>query len=228
MSRSRVLVPATMTGRELARRRVALGLLTILPLAFYGGQAHHSSHAAITGGVAMAFSTAGASIFAALTARRVDERLVLAGYRPWQLLVGRLLVLEMFGLAVAAVFSAVMVAGTGPADAWALVAGVLLVALSSVPFGLAVGSLVPQELEGVLILIGVVGIQLTAESTQTIAKVLPFWGAQRLLHHAIDPTITIGAAIPVELLYATGLLTAAAYLVKRRAPGLRTTRASSR
>ena len=137
-------------------RRVALGLLTILPLAFYGGQAHHSSHAAITGGVAMAFSTAGASIFAALTARRVDERLVLAGYRPWQLLVGRLLVLEMFGLAVAAVFSAVMVAGTGPADAWALVAGVLLVALSSVPFGLAVGSLVPQELEGVLILIGVV------------------------------------------------------------------------
>jgi hypothetical protein len=70
-----------MTGRELVRRRVALGLLTALPLAFYGAQAHHSSHAAVTGGIAMAFSIAGASIFAALTARPVDERLVLAGLR---------------------------------------------------------------------------------------------------------------------------------------------------
>ena len=45
MSARRILVPAEMTGRELARRRVALGLLTALPLTFYATSAHHSNHA---------------------------------------------------------------------------------------------------------------------------------------------------------------------------------------
>jgi hypothetical protein len=220
VSAHRVLVPAEMTGRELARRPVALGLLTALPLAFYGAQVHHSDSAAITGGVAMAFSIAGASIFAALTARPVDQRLVLAGYRPDQLLIGRLVLLELFGLVVAALFSVVMLLGTGPSEPWSLVAGVVLVAITSVPFGLAVGTLAAQELEGVLILIGVVGVQLTLESTQTIAKLLPFWGPQRLLQHSTDTTVSIGAAVPVALVYAVVLLGVAAYIMRRRAPRL--------
>lgn len=218
MNIGRVTVPAEMTGRELARRPVALGLLTFLPLAFYGASAHHSNHAAVTGGVAMAFSMAGASIFAALTARPVDQRLVLAGYRPHELLLGRLLLLEVFGAVVAALFSVVMVLGTDPAEPWALVAGVCLVALTSVPFGLAVGALAPHDLEGVLILIGVVGVQLTLDSTQTIAKLLPFWGPQRLIQHSVDTSVSIGAAIPTGLAYAAALLALAAYLVRRRAP----------
>jgi hypothetical protein len=218
MSARRILVPAEMTGRELARRRVALGLLTMLPLAFYGAQAHHSDHAVVTGGIAMAFSIAGAAIFAALTARPVDERLVLAGYRPGELLLGRFVLLEICGLLIGCLFSAVMVVGTGPSDPEALVAGVMLVALTSVPFGLAVGALAPQDLEGVLILIGVVGVQLTLDSTQTIAKLLPFWGPQRLLQHSIDPTVAIGAAIPVCLVYALVLLGVSAEIMRRRAP----------
>jgi hypothetical protein len=73
----------------------------------------------------------------------------------------------------------------------------------------------------VLILIGVVGIQLTLESTQALAKLLPFWGAQRLLEHSIDPTISIAAAIPVALLYALALLVAGTYVTARRAPRAR-------
>jgi hypothetical protein len=218
MTAARLIVPAEMTGRELARRPVALGLLTALPLTFYATSAHHSSHAAITGGIAMAFSIAGASIFAALTARPVDRRLVLAGYSPCQLLLGRLLLLELFGLIVAAAFSVVMVLGSGPPDGWALVGGVVLVAVTSVPFGLAVGALAPHELEGVLILIFVVGIQLSLESTQTIAELLPFWGSQRLIQHSIDPTIAIGSAVPIDLLYAAALLAMAAYTTRRRSP----------
>jgi hypothetical protein len=218
VSAARLIVPAEMTGRELARRPVAIGLLTALPLLFYEGSAHHSSHAAITGGIAMAFSIAGASIFAALTARPVDRRLVLAGYRPYELLLGRVLLLELLGLIVAAAFSVVMLLGTGPADGTALVGGVVLVAVTSVPFGLVIGALAPHELEGVLILIGVVGIQLTLESTQTIAKLLPFWGSQRLIDHSIDPTVSIGPAVPIDLLYAAALLAGAAYAMRRRAP----------
>ena len=74
----RILVPAAMTGRELARRGFALGLLTALPLAFYGASTHSGSNAVITGGVAMAFSIAGASIFVALTARPVDQQVTRA------------------------------------------------------------------------------------------------------------------------------------------------------
>jgi hypothetical protein len=216
----RILVPAQMTGRELGRRGFALGLLTALPLAFYGASSNTGSNAVITGGIAMAFSIAGASIFVALTARPVDQRLVLAGYRPYELLLGRLLLLEIFGVAVAAVFSVVMVFGTAPPHPWLLAAGVGLVALTSVPFGLAVGALSPHELEGVLVLIGVVGVQLTLQSTQPIARILPFWGAQRLLQHSIDGTVSIGAAVPSGLAYAAALFIAATYIMHRRAPSV--------
>jgi hypothetical protein len=221
VSAQRILVPAQMTGRELSRRRVAMALLTLLPLAFYGALAGHSDRAASTGGIAMAFSVAGASIFSSLTARPVDQRLVLAGYRPHELALARLVLLELFGLGIAAVFSVVMVLGSHPGDPVALVAGVVLVAVISVPFGLAVGALAPHELEGVLILIGVVGIQLTLESTQTLSKLLPFWGPQRLLQHATDATIPVGAAVPVGAAYALVLLALAAYVMRRRAPRTR-------
>ena len=216
----RILVPAAMTGRELARRGFALGLLTALPLAFYGASTHSGSNAVITGGVAMAFSIAGASIFVALNARPIDQRLELAGYRPYELLLGRLLLLEVFGVAVSALFSVVMVFGTSPPHPWLLAAGVGLVAFTSVPFGLAVGALTPNELEGVLILIGVVGVQLTLQSTQTLAKVLPFWGAQRLLQHSIDGTVSVGAAVPVNLAYAAAFFLGASYIMHRRAPSV--------
>jgi hypothetical protein len=214
-----VTVPAAMTGRELLRRHVAMGLLTGLPLAFYGSSLSQGPHhAAITGGVAMAFSVAGASIFAALTARPVDQRLVLAGYDPYELLLGRLLFLELFGVVVSAVFSVIMIIGTDPQQPVLLGVGVELVALTSVPFGLAVGSLVPHELEGVLILIGVVGIQLTLSSTQTIAKLLPFWGPQRLIAHSVGVSPASPVAPLVAVAYAALLLVAAAYIMRRRAP----------
>jgi hypothetical protein len=55
----RILVPAEMTARELCRRGFALGLLTALPLAFYGASSNNGSDAVITGGIAMAFSIGG-------------------------------------------------------------------------------------------------------------------------------------------------------------------------
>ena len=41
-----------------------------------------------------------------------------------------------------------MVLGTGPAEPLALVGGVVLVAVTRAPFGLAVGALAANELEG--------------------------------------------------------------------------------
>ena len=58
LAAARIIVPAEMTGRELVRRHLALGLLTALPLAFYGALSGHSDRAEVTGGIAMAFSIA--------------------------------------------------------------------------------------------------------------------------------------------------------------------------
>jgi hypothetical protein len=219
MSARRIFVTAKMTGLELGRRRIAIGLLTALPLAFYGGSVGRGSGAVITGGVAMAFSISGASIFVALTARPVDPRLILAGYHPTELLLGRLLLLEVFGVAVSGLFSVIMVFGSNPTHPWALAAGVGLVALTSVPFGLVVGALSPHELEGVLVLIGVVGVQLTLFSTQLAAKFLPFWGGQRLLDHSVN-TVAVGAAVPANIAYAAILFAIATYVMRRQAPSV--------
>jgi len=99
--------------------------------------------------------------------------------------------------------------------------GVELVAVASVPFGLAVGSLAPHELEGVLILIGVVGIQLTLSSTQAIARLLPFWGAQRVIGQSVGVSPATGAAPLVGVAYAVALLGAAACIAHIRAPASR-------
>src|SRR5215472_10282677 len=156
-------------ARILARRRIALLLLALLPLAFYGALYRHSPHAVTVGGVASAFSAGGAAIFSMLPARAADQRLILAGYRPAVLITGRLIVLEAASLAISLVTATVMIAGTRPAHPGDVFAGV--------PLGLALGALLPRELEAVLVLIGIVGIQVTAMPDTIIARLLPFHGA---------------------------------------------------
>jgi hypothetical protein len=218
----RMRAVAETSGRELARRPAAIALLTALPLSFYAGS-HGGGHAIEVGGVAMAFSVSGAAIFAVLSARRVDQRLVLAGYRPLELLLGRCALLEAFGAAVGIVFTLVMLTGSHPSRPWALLAGVELVALVSVPFGLAVGSLAPGELEAVLIMIGTVGIELSLSSDEALAKALPFGAPRQVLDVALGEHHSTGALAAATVMYAAALLALAAWLMSRRTRLARTT-----
>ena len=164
----------------------------------------------------MAFSISGATLFSILSSREVDQRLVLSGYRPIELLLGRLLFLGPFGLVIAAGFAALMWTVSNPTRPWLLVYGVAMVALVAVPFGLAVGAAVPNELEGTLVLIGVVGMQLATSSGAIASKVLPFYGARRL----IDASFRHGGAIMwpslLTVAYAFGLLVLARLFVSQR------------
>jgi hypothetical protein len=214
--RARVATVAEMQVRELARRPLVVALLTALPLAFYAASAGQSPDAAVTGGLAMAFSTGGVAIFSALAFGAVDGRLALSGYRPAELLLGRLLALEGFGVCIAGLFAAVMIAGTGPARPGLLVGGLVAVALISAPFGLAVGELVPRDLEATLVLIGVVGVELTIGSDSGLAKALPFWGADRLLDESLRSHGGVGGALFAAAAYTGALLIAALALQARR------------
>jgi hypothetical protein len=212
----RILIMAEMHGRDLTRRHVALGLLVALPLAFYLASRGSGTRSIVAGGVGMAFSVSGATLFSILSSAEVDQRLVLAGYRPIELLLGRVFFLAPLGTAIALAFSTIMVIGSQPARPWLTFVGVEAVALLSIPFGLAVGAAVPRELEGTLVLIGVVGMELAVNPDSAIAKVLPFYGPQQLITSSLSDHGPILGPLLLTAVYGLGLLFLARLFVSRR------------
>jgi len=214
---ARLAAVAAAHARILARRRTALLLLALLPLAFYGALYRHSPHAVTVGGVASAFSSGGAAIFSMLPARAADQRLALAGYRPAVLIAGRLIVLEAASIAISLITATVMIAGTHPAHPGEVFAGVILTGIAAVPLGLALGALLPRELEAVLVLIGIVGIQITASPDTIISALLPFHTASQLLDAATGAPTAFWPRLAAAAGYSAVLLTVSWAAWRRRA-----------
>lgn len=212
----RVVIMAEMHGRDLLRRHAALGLLVALPLSFYLASAGDDKRAPITGGIGMAFAISGAALFSIMSARAVDQRLVLAGYRPVELLLGRVAFLGPLGLAIASLFAVLMARFSHPARIWVVALGLAAVALQAVPFGLAVGAGVPRELEGTLVVIGTIGIQLASSSRTTLAKLLPFYGPRRLIEAGLDPNGALFWPLVQTAMYGLALLVLARVLISRK------------
>lgn len=217
---ARLAAVACAHAHILARRRTAVALLALLPLAIYGALYRHSPHAATVGGVASAFSAGGAAIFSMLPARAADQRLALAGYRPAVLIGGRLIVLEAASIVISLITASVMIAGTRPAHPADLFAGVILTGIAAVPLGLALGALLPRELEAVLVLIGVVGIQITADLDTLISALLPFHAASQLLDAALGAPAAFWPRLALTVAYSTALL-AIAWAAWRHRAGAR-------
>lgn len=215
-SMRRVVIMAEMHGRDLTRRHVALGLLIALPASFYLASMSSGDESIIAGGVGMAFAVSGATLFSILSSSEVDQRLVLGGYRPFDLLIGRLLFLGPLGLAIAAGFSALMITVSHPQRPWLTLLGVAAVALQSIPFGLAVGAAVPRELEGTLVLIGVVGMQLAVGPDSPVAKFLPFYGPQEIITASLVPSGAVAGPLLLTALYGLALLVVARLFLVRR------------
>jgi len=205
---SRIAGVAEAQARDLSRRRVAVLLLLALPLTFYGALAGHADHAVVAGTVATAFSISGAGIFAILAGRPIDQRLVLAGYRPAELIAGRLAFLTVLSLPILAGTATLILAVSHPAHPGQLIAAVALLGLDAAPLGLLIGTLLPRELEATLVLIGIVGVQLSLEPTQTLSAVLPLHAATRFADAAVDQPVPPAAAIPAAT-YAAAMLAAA-------------------
>ncbi len=216
ISTERVLIMAEMHGRDLLRRHVALVLLIALPLAFYAVSAGQGQSAATSGGLGMAFAVAGATLFSVLSSRAVDQRLVLSGYRPVELLLGRLVFLGPLALVLSAGFSAVMAVGSPPERPWMMALGVAVVGLESVALGLAVGAVVPRELEGTLVVIGVVGVQLAARLHSLTSELMPFYGARSLLAASLHRHGALAGPLIETVAYGLALMLVARAGVARR------------
>jgi hypothetical protein len=215
-SARRIMIMAEMHGRDLTRRHAALGLLVALPLSFYLASMGSGTKSIIAGGVGMAFAISGATLFSVLSSGEVDQRLVLGGYRPHELLLGRIVFLGPMGLAIGAIFSVVMCTISQPTRPWLTFIGVAAVALQSIPFGLAVGAAVPRELEGTLVLIGVVGMQLATNPTSAVARLLPFYGPRQLISSSLTAHGPIAWPLLLTFAYGMGLFILARVLVARR------------
>jgi hypothetical protein len=213
----KILTVAEMTLRELVRRKRAIAFLLLLPLVFYVvrhefvGQSVRS----VFLGIGWAVSTA--ALFTTAAARSVDPRLVLAGYRVYQVYVGRLFGLWVAGAALAVPFL-LLIRFDAPGvrfDAVTL-AMAFCVAIAA-PFGLLIGILLPRELEGTLVLLTAVSLQTLLDPADAVAKVTPFWSSREIGTFAVDHTgtdhltsgVVHGTVYTVGLVLLVGLIVAA-------------------
>jgi hypothetical protein len=213
----RISVVAASVARDLMRRRGALVLLVALPLAFYVVTMLTDQALALSTGTSVSWSTSGAALFSSLAARQVDQRLVLDGFRPWELVAGRLLVLSALAIAVAGAFATLMAAWSRPEDVAATALGLVLSAMIGVPLGLAIAAVVPRELEGTLLIIAVIGIQGSVLPGNAFVGLLPLGAEQRLLDQEGLAPIGAVAALVHALVWSTVLHAVALTAWRRRA-----------
>ena len=180
---------AEMTLRELGRRRRVLLLLLLLPLGFYlirrdsyVGQSVRSLFL----GLSWAVSTA--ALFTAAAGRSVEPRLRLAGYRSHELYLGRLAALWTMGVLLAAPFLGLVAVDAPDVRLGATALAMAFCVGVAAPFGLLIGVLLPRELEGTLLLLTAVALQMTIDPASAAAKLTPFWSSREIGTYAVDHT----------------------------------------
>lgn len=232
MSLQRLLTVAVMHGRDLSRRRLALSILVALPLMFYFSAEMTPPDPAIeqllaenpeqavaaemwivaAGAVGATWSIAVAALFVIIGARHADHSLQLAGFRPVELLLGRVLTVLGLAAVVTPLFAAV-IGSQREIDTWLLTGAIALSALSAIAVGVITAALVPREMEGVLVIIGVVGIQMSGDPQSW----MPLWGSTQLLRRAngiVDAAA--GTAVAHSLVFTAALLAVGIALWARR------------
>lgn len=233
MSVRRVAAVAAMHARDLARRRVALAILILLPVVLYlsaeltppdpataqflaenpGEQAASEAWILTTGGIGPIWSVAVAALFVILGSRAADQRLLLAGFRSTELLVGRIVTVLGLGVVITPLFTALIWA-MRDVDAGLLAVAIVLLVVVAVGHGVVVAALVRDEMEGVLAIIGVTGVQMMMVGQSW----LPMWGGTELMQRAagVPGVAETATAVLHSLAYAAVLIGLGALVWARR------------
>ncbi|WP_037317646.1 hypothetical protein [Amycolatopsis orientalis] len=185
----KVLTIAEMALRELLRRRAVLLILLLLPLVFYlsrRGDHLGQSIRFVCLGLGWALSTA--ALFAGSASRAMEPRLRLSGYRSHHLYLGRLSALWTVGTLLSAPYFVLILVDQHDVRYGPVALIMVLTVAVSAPFGLALSAVLPRELEGTLVLLAVVGLQMMADPSSLIARLLPFWSSREIGTYAIDHT----------------------------------------
>ncbi|MEV6371162.1 ABC transporter permease [Micromonospora sp. WP24] len=218
---TKILVVAESALRELLRRRSVLVILLLLPLAFYlsrRGDHLGQSIRFVCLGLGWALSTA--ALFAGSAARGIEPRLRLSGYRSAHLVLGRLLALWTVGALLSAPYFVLVLVDQHDVRYGAIALIMALTVLVAAPFGLLLSAVLPRELEGTLVLLTVVGLQMVMDPADQATRALPFWFSREIGTYAIDHTdggyLTRGLTQGIMFAVVLTLLVAVAAAVRLR------------
>ena len=185
---SRVLVVGRATVVELLRRRTVLVLMVLVPLVFYVARHDLEGQSIRFLNVGMAWALSTLAAFAGLAGQAIDPRLRLSGYRPAQLLTGRLLGLAAVAIPLAVLYAAVILIDRRP-DRWAgAVLSLGLTVVVALPLGLLVAALLRRPLEAAMLLLIVSGVQMILDPADDSSRALPFWSVREVITWTVDGT----------------------------------------
>jgi len=182
-------------------------------------------HGAGMGGVVIAFAAALLGVFVMQSALQGDRRLVVAGYRPGETVVARLLVLIAATALVVSVSALVTALNFTPASWAPLIAALVLLGLIYAALGALAGAVLDKLAATYLMLflvmtdLGVVQSPMFRETPGSGAVLLPGYGPSRVMY---DGAFSQSFHATEELLLSLAWLAAlgvAVYVVLRRAVG---------
>jgi hypothetical protein len=184
-------------------------------------------HGAGMGGLVVAFVVALVGVFVMQSALEGDRRLVLAGFRPGETVIARLLVLVSATALVVAV-AAIVTALNFDAASWLPVIGALaLIGLIYGAIGALAGAVLDKLAAAYAILfmvmtdLGVVQSPMFHTTPGQFAVLLPGYGPSRVMYEgAFSQSFNAGAELLLSLAWLAAL-SIAVYLVLRRAVGSR-------
>jgi hypothetical protein len=185
----KTLVVAETALRETARRRSVLLILLLLPLAFYlSRRGDHLGQSIRFVCLGIGWTLATAALFSGNAARAMEPRLRLSGYHGLHLIAGRLIAMWTVGLALALPYFLLIRFDQTGVNYAAIATIMAFTVLVAAPLGLALSSILPRELEGMLVLLVVLGLQMIMDPAGTASRLLPFWFSREIGTYAIDHT----------------------------------------
>lgn len=166
-----------------------------------------------TGTVGAGWATAVAALFVIIGARRADQSLLLTGFRPTELVSGRILTVLGLAAVVTPLF-AVVIWSQRDIGLGTLVTAIALAQLVAVAIGVVAAALVPREMEGVLVIIGIVGIQMSGDAQNW----MPLWGTSQMIQRAsgVPDAAATESAVAHSVIFAVVLLALGVALWGRR------------
>jgi hypothetical protein len=184
-------------------------------------------HGAGMGGLAVAFVIALVGVFVMQSALAGDRRLVLAGFRPGEAVMARLLVLVAATALVVAVAAITTAFNFTPASWPPVVVALVLLGLIYGAIGALAGAVLDKLAATYLMLflvmtdVGIVQSPMFRETPAAGAVLLPGYGPSRVMYDgAFSQSFHAGAEVALSMAW-LALLAAAVILALRRAVGTR-------
>jgi hypothetical protein len=220
-----VLVPVYVVTRSIAETEPTIRMFT-LPGEVEIGTNMKELHGAIMAGMAIAFVAGLCGVFVMQSAMAGDRRLVVAGFRPGETVLARLVVL-LADTALVVVVSLIATAFYFEPQSWVRFAlAALLIGLIYAPLGALLGAALSRLGAAYLILflvmtdLGIVQNPMFGDGTPAAwAVLLPGYGPMLvMLDGAYSPSFHVAGQLAISLAWTLGL-GVAVYLLLRRAVG---------